>query len=117
MATKRISELTAITAVTTDDNLIINDGNTATRRITFGNFMSSVAGENTTFAGNITFNGNVSGVSLDDMTDVDLTTAAATDGQVLQYSSSGSKFVPVTLGSGAFSNLAAFAGALSLIHI
>ena len=112
MATKRISELTAITAVTTDDNLIINDGNTATRRITFGNFMSSVAGENTTFAGNITFNGNVTGVSLDDMTDVDLTTAAATDGQVLQYSSSGSKFVPVTLGSGAFSNLAAFAGAL-----
>ena len=74
--------------------------------------MSSVAGENTTFAGNITFNGNVTGVSLDDMTDVDLTTAAATDGQVLQYSSSGSKFVPVTLGSGAFSNLAAFAGAL-----
>jgi hypothetical protein len=113
LATKRISELTAITAVTTDDNLIINDGNTATRRITFGNFMNSVSGENTTFSGNVTFNGNVTGVSLNDMTDVDLQTAAATDGQVLQYSSSGSKFVPATLGSGAFSNLAAFAGALN----
>ena len=112
MATKRISELTAITAVTTDDNLIINDGNTATRRITFGNFMSSVAGENTTFSGNVTFDGTTSGISLDELTDVDLTTAAPTEGQVLQYDATGAKFVPATLGSGVFSTLSAFAGAL-----
>ena len=113
MATKRISELTAITAVTTDDNLIINDGNTATRRITFGNFMNSVAGENTTFSGNVTFGGTTSGISLDELTDVDLTTSAPTDGQILQYDATGAKFVPVGLSSGAFANLAAFAGALN----
>ena len=42
MATTRISQLPAVTEATDDDNLIINDGNTTTSRITVGAFRDSV---------------------------------------------------------------------------
>ena len=40
----RISQLPTITAMTDDDILIVNDGDTSTRKITYANFAASIAG-------------------------------------------------------------------------
>ena len=92
MATVQISELTAISTATTDDNFIINDGNAATRRITFADLVTSVAGQAITFTQDIVFSGATSGISIDELSDVDISTTAPTSGQVLKWD--GSKFAP-----------------------
>ena len=92
MATIQISELTAITAATIDDNFIINDGNSATRRITFDNLLTSIAGQNLNFTGDVTFSGATSGISIDELSDVDTTTTAPVANQVLKWD--GTNWVP-----------------------
>lgn len=68
MATVRISQLTAITTPTDDDVLIINDADTNTRKITFGNLTSGLlntSGTSQTKSGalvigsNLTIGGNL----------------------------------------------------------
>ncbi len=57
MATVRISQLTAITTPTDDDVLVINDADTNTRKITFGNLTSGLlntSGTSQTKAGSLT---------------------------------------------------------------
>ena len=116
MATVQISELTAISTATTDDNFIINDGNAATRRITFADLVTSVAGQAITFTQDIVFSGTTSGISIDELSDVDISTTAPTSGQVLKWD--GSKFAPgddttstaFELGSGEIINRAATRG-------
>ena len=92
LATVQISELTAISTATTDDNFIINDGNAATRRITFADLVTSVAGQAITFTQDIVFSGSTSGISIDELSDVDISTTAPTSGQVLKWD--GAKFAP-----------------------
>ena len=92
LATVQISELTAISTATTDDNFIINDGNAATRRITFADLVTSVAGQAITFTQDIVFSGATSGISIDELSDVDISTTAPTSGQVLKWD--GAKFAP-----------------------
>ena len=116
MATVQISELTAISTATTDDNFIINDGNAATRRITFADLVTSVANQAITFTQDITFSGATSGISIDELSDVDTTTAAPTTGQVLKWS--GTSWAPADdslsaafeLGTGEILNRAATRG-------
>ena len=116
MATVQISELTAISTATTDDNFIINDGNAATRRITFADLVTSVANQAITFTQDITFSGATSGISIDELSDVDTTTAAPTSGQVLKWS--GTNWAPADdslsaafeLGTGEILNRAATRG-------
>lgn len=91
MATTKISNLPAIAAVTLDDNIIINDGNSATTRVTFQNFVRSIETQNLTISGNTTFSGSVSGISFNEIDDVDLTTPPVID-QVLKWN--GTSWVP-----------------------
>ena len=58
----RISQLPTITALTDDDNLIINDGNAATSRITYANFRSEIS---SAIAGVNTINGQSGDVIID----------------------------------------------------
>ena len=58
----RISQLPTITAMTDDDNLIVNDGNSATSRITYANFKSEISGA---IAGVNTINGQSGNVIID----------------------------------------------------
>ena len=104
MATTKISNLPAISVVTIDDNIIINDGNSATTRVTFQNFATSLVGLNLTVTGNTTFSGAVSGISIDELSEVDLT-VTPTIGQVLKWN--GTSWIA---GAGS-------AYILSLIHI
>lgn len=92
LATVQISELTAISTATTDDNFIINDGNAATRRITFADLVTSVANQAITFTQDIAFSGATSGIIIDELDDVDTSTAAPTSGQVLSWN--GTNWVP-----------------------
>ena len=94
MAVTRISDLPTIVSVTDDDNLIVNDGNSATTRITFANFMSSAAAEDISFSGSITFTQPVSGISITEMSDVDTTSSSPVINQVLQWN--GANWVPAT---------------------
>lgn len=117
MATKRISQLPVITAVTDDDFLIINDGNTVTSRINYGQFKQSLPDADIALDGLndvsvatpadgevLTWNAagsewvaaalpTAATVSLDTLTDVDLTTSAPVSGQVLGYN--GTNWEPV----------------------
>jgi len=99
MAVTRISDLPSITTVTVDDNIIVNDANAATTRITFANFMSSVSTQDITFSGDITFTQPVSGISITELSDVDTTTTAPVLNQVLQWNGANwtpQTFTPVT---------------------
>ena len=58
----RISQLPTITAMTDDDNLIVNDGNSATSRITYANFKSEISGA---IAGVNTINGQSGDIVID----------------------------------------------------
>ena len=58
----RISQLPQVTALTDDDNLIVNDGNSATSRITYANFKSEISGA---IAGVTTVNGQSGDVVID----------------------------------------------------
>tara|TARA_R110002050_G_scaffold66762_1_gene144656 strand:+ start:5534 stop:6697 length:1164 start_codon:yes stop_codon:yes gene_type:complete len=91
LATTKISNLPAISAVTIDDNIIINDGNSATTRVTFSNFVTSLVGLDLTITGNTTFSGTVSGITLNDIDSVDLSTPPNV-GQVLNWN--GTSWVP-----------------------
>lgn len=91
MATTRISQLPALTEVTDDDNLIINDGNTATSRITFGALKASIPAP-----------------ALGDISDVDLDTSAPVTGNILKYD--GTNWIPAldetATGGNSLSNIA-----------
>ena len=87
MATTKISNLPAISTITLDDNLIINDGNSATTRVTFQNFVRSLETQNLTISGNTTFSGTVTGISIDELSDVDLSVSPVV-GQFLKWSGS-----------------------------
>ena len=71
MADKKVSELTAITNLTTDDLImVVNDpaGTASSRKVTVGNLFGNVAvitkhTSNTTFTANTTFNGTTMTVS------------------------------------------------------
>ena len=71
MADKKVSELTAITNLTTDDLImVVNDpaGTASSRKVTVGNLFGNVAvitkhSSNTTFTANTTFNGTTMTVS------------------------------------------------------
>ena len=65
MATVRISQLTAITTPTDDDVLIINDADTNTRKITFGNLTAGLlntSGVAQTKSGSLSIGGNLTAV-------------------------------------------------------
>jgi hypothetical protein len=62
MATVRISQLTAITTPTDDDVLVINDADTNTRKITFGNLTAGLlntTGSSQTKSGGLTIGGTL----------------------------------------------------------
>ena len=63
MASIKVSELPAITAITASDVLIINDENATTSSITISNFTSSFAAQNLSFTGTASFEGAVSFLS------------------------------------------------------
>lgn len=87
MATTKISNLPAIATITLDDNLIVNDGNSATTRVTFQNFVRSLETQNLTISGNTTFTGTVTGISIDELADVDLSVSPVA-GQFLKWTGS-----------------------------
>ena len=55
MASIKVSELPAVTAITPSDVLIINDENLTTSSITISLFTSSFTSQNLTYTGNVTF--------------------------------------------------------------
>ena len=59
MASIKVSELPAITAITSSDVLIINDENATTSSITISNFTSSFSAQNLSFTGTSSFGGAV----------------------------------------------------------
>ena len=63
MASIKVSELPAVTAVTPNDVLIINDENSTTSSITITNFTSSFINQSLAFTGNTSFSGTVSFLS------------------------------------------------------
>ena len=119
MATKRISQLPVITAVTDDDFIIINDGNTVTSRINYGQFKLSLPDADVALGGLndvsvpspangevLTWNAagsewvaaalpDAATITLEELTDVDLTTSAPVSGEVLGYN--GTNWEPVAV--------------------
>jgi len=63
LASIKVSELPAVTAVTPNDVLIINDENSTTSSITITNFTSSFINQSLAFTGNTSFSGTVSFLS------------------------------------------------------
>lgn len=74
MATIQISQLAAVTAATTDDVLIINDGDINTRKITFANLTQNLIANsgNQVINGDLTINGTLTTEGL--IVDTDLIT-------------------------------------------
>ena len=78
---KKVSELTSLSEVTDGDFFMVTDDTTgASRRVAWSAVKSSIPGVGTE--------------DLDDLDDVDVTTAAPSDGSALVYDSSSSKWVP-----------------------
>ena len=109
MAVTRISELTTLITPTDDDVLIINDGS-ETKSITFGNLSTKIVDDVqtsaslifsgtcefdalTTFDGDLVVNGDVSflgevgGIEIDELVDVDTTATPPVLNQVLMWTS------------------------------
>ena len=57
MASIKVSELPAVSAITPADVLIINDENATTSKITISNFTTSFVGQNLSFTGTVGLNG------------------------------------------------------------
>ncbi len=115
MAVTRISELTPILTPGDNNLLIINDGDT-TNSITFTNLsdsvVSNVQAANLVFAGSVeldgivtvdgvmtvngdvTFLGEVGGIEIDELSDVDTSTALPLEAQALVWVSANSKWEP-----------------------
>lgn len=75
---KKLSELGSLSEVTNDDLFMITDDTTgASKGVTWSNIKSSIPA-----------------TALDDVSDVDLTTAAPADGSALVYDSASSKWIP-----------------------
>jgi len=61
MASIKISSLPKLTdgTLTPDDQFIINDGNTTTSRLSYGDFQAFFLGSNLTFSGSVNFDGDI----------------------------------------------------------
>lgn len=77
MATTRISQLPAVTEATADDIFIINDGDSTTSKISFADL-----------------EGSITPPDLSTLGEVDTTTVAPLDGDVLTWDSSSSEWTP-----------------------
>ena len=78
MASKKLSELTSLSEVTNGDLFMVTDDTSgASRRVSWSDIKGSIPAD-----------------ALDDVSDVDLTTAAPSDGSALIYDSSSGNWVP-----------------------
>ena len=82
MASIKISELAAVTSVTNDDVLIVNDGDVNTRKITYQNLTSNLVstGGGQTINGDLTINGTLNTQGL--VVDTDLITVDTVNNRI-----------------------------------
>jgi len=82
MASIKISELAAVTSVTNDDVLIVNDGDVNTRKITYENLTSNLVstGGGQTINGDLTINGTLNTQGL--VVDTDLITVDTVNNRI-----------------------------------
>ena len=82
-ASLKVSELTALTSVAAGDLLLVSDvSGSVSKKVTLTNLEGSVS------------LANLGTKSIDNLSDVDITTAAPTASQVLEWDNANSKFVP-----------------------